>query len=89
MGSSPTSSTQAETVGAHEFRNRFGWYMQRAAAGETFNVTRRGKPYVRLTGPQDTLRPGDRLEPVHWTRHRGRVDPHKFRAVLARARRPA
>jgi prevent-host-death family protein len=35
-------------VGAHEFRNRFGWYMERAAAGEEFLVTRRGKPYVRL-----------------------------------------
>jgi prevent-host-death family protein len=56
VGSSPTSSTQGSTtVGAHEFRNRFGWYMQRAAAGEAFNVTRRGKPYVRLTGPQDSL----------------------------------
>lgn len=39
----------AVAVGANEFRNRFGWYMQRAAAGESFNVTRRGKPYVRLT----------------------------------------
>jgi antitoxin (DNA-binding transcriptional repressor) of toxin-antitoxin stability system len=25
--------------------------MERAAAGETFHVTRRGRPYVRLTGP--------------------------------------
>ena len=54
-GSSPPSSTPDEppesgsfTVGAHEFRNRFGWYMERAAAGEEFLVTRRGKPYVRL-----------------------------------------
>lgn len=37
-------------VGAHQFRNRFGRYMERAAAGETFHVTRRGKPYVTL-GP--------------------------------------
>ena len=37
-----------EVVGANPFRNRFGWYMQRAAAGETFLVTLRGKPYVRL-----------------------------------------
>jgi antitoxin (DNA-binding transcriptional repressor) of toxin-antitoxin stability system len=29
--------------------------MERAAAGETFNVTRRGKPYVRLTGPEGQL----------------------------------
>jgi prevent-host-death family protein len=53
VGSSPTGSTPLEsreiaTVGAHEFRNRFGWYMERAAAGEEFLVTRRGKPYVRL-----------------------------------------
>jgi prevent-host-death family protein len=52
-GSSPASSTQVptasgEVVGAHEFRNRFGWYMERAKAGEAFLVTRRGKPYVRL-----------------------------------------
>lgn len=39
-------------VGAHEFRNRFGQFMERAAAGETFHVTRRGKPYVRLTRAQ-------------------------------------
>ena len=43
----------AVTVGANEFRNHFGLYMQRAAAGETFNVTRRGKPYVRLSGPAE------------------------------------
>ncbi len=48
-------SANSTTVGAHEFRNRFGWYMERAAAGETFNVTRHGKPYVRLTGPQEAL----------------------------------
>ena len=53
-GSSPPSSTSClasreVTVGAHEFRNHFGWYMERAAAGERFRVTRHGKPYVRLT----------------------------------------
>jgi prevent-host-death family protein len=54
VGSSPTGSTRgsppAESieVGAHEFRNRFGWYMERASAGEEFLVTRRGKPKVRL-----------------------------------------
>jgi prevent-host-death family protein len=54
-GSSPVSSTpggqgekSTETVGAHIFRNHFGWYMERAAAGDRFLVTRRGKPYVRL-----------------------------------------
>ena len=53
-GSSPPSSISGSDagipleVGAHEFRNRFGWYMERAAAGEKFLVTRRGKPKVRL-----------------------------------------
>jgi prevent-host-death family protein len=40
------------TVGAHVFRNRFGYFMERAAAGENINVTRRGRPYVRMTGAQ-------------------------------------
>jgi len=42
-------------VGAHEYRERFGWYMERAAGGERFLITRRGKPYARLVPPQDQL----------------------------------
>ena len=38
----PTSSPI--TVGAHEYRAKLGWYMERAAAGESFLITRRGKP---------------------------------------------
>jgi prevent-host-death family protein len=57
-GSSPPSSTNQagsggpalEEVGAHQFRNYFGYYMERAAAGTEVLVRRRGKPYVRL-GP--------------------------------------
>ena len=57
-GSSPLSSTNrqvgvqpsSEEVGAHKFRNHFGYYMERAAAGTEILVSRRGKPYVRL-GP--------------------------------------
>ena len=55
VGSSPTSSTppaeaaHPTVIGAHEFRNRFGWYMERAAAGEPILITRRGKPHLRLT----------------------------------------
>jgi prevent-host-death family protein len=47
-------------VRANEFRRRFGWYMERSAAGEEFLVTRRGKPYVRLLPARDqlALRPG-------------------------------
>ena len=54
VGSNPTSSTPpsrgatVRAVGAHEFRNHFGYHMQRAAAGEEIVVTRRGKPLVRL-----------------------------------------
>jgi prevent-host-death family protein len=67
VGSSPTGSTDADPgncveVGAHDFRCRFGWYMERAAAGEEFLVTRRGKPYVRLVPADATIaRPQERL----------------------------
>jgi PD-(D/E)XK endonuclease len=55
-GSSPASSTPSEEcetteVGAHEFRNRFGWYFERASRGEDFLITRRRKPYARLGPP--------------------------------------
>ena len=56
-GSSPSSSTgpmiggSSHEVGAHEFRNHFGHYMERAAAGETILVRRRGKPYASLGPP--------------------------------------
>jgi prevent-host-death family protein len=51
-GSNPSSSTDARTVevGAHLFRNHFGYYMERAAAGTEILIRRRGKPYARL-GP--------------------------------------
>jgi prevent-host-death family protein len=54
VGSSPTGSTPVgagtggQQVGAHQFRNHFGWYMERTVAGEEILVTRRGKPCVRL-----------------------------------------
>jgi prevent-host-death family protein len=61
-GSSPASSTtrraasDAEVeVGANKFRRLFGWYMERAAAGEEFLVTRRGKPYVKLSPAAEPL----------------------------------
>lgn len=55
-GSSPSSSTRqpasnepgCEEVGAHKFRNHFGYYMERAAAGTEILIRRRGKPYARL-----------------------------------------
>jgi PD-(D/E)XK nuclease superfamily protein len=51
-GSSPASSTPSgstKIVGANRFRNHFGWYMERAAAGEIFHISRRGRPYVQLS----------------------------------------
>jgi prevent-host-death family protein len=39
-------------VGAHEFREKFGYWMERAAAGEEILITRRGRRYARL-GPPD------------------------------------
>jgi prevent-host-death family protein len=51
-GSSPPSSTPTAapvmSMGAHEFRNRFGYYMERAAAGHEIRVSRHGRPFVRL-----------------------------------------
>jgi len=42
----------SEEVGAHKFRNHFGYYMERAAAGTEILVSRRGKPYTRLCPAQ-------------------------------------
>ncbi len=56
-GSNPFSSIPREAaptfeeVGAHQFRNHFGYYMERAAAGAEILVRRRGKPYARLCPP--------------------------------------
>ncbi len=64
-GSSPVSSTsrssQFDHVGAYEFRNGLGTYLQRANAGQSFLITRRGKPYVRLVPPTGAT--PDRLPP--------------------------
>jgi len=35
-------------VGCHEFRNRFGHYLEQAAAGTEIDISRRGRPYARL-----------------------------------------
>ncbi len=61
-GSSPLSSTHdgvveppVESVGAHEFRNRFGLYLERAAGGREVLISRRGRPYARLCPPAADL----------------------------------
>jgi antitoxin (DNA-binding transcriptional repressor) of toxin-antitoxin stability system len=33
------------------FRLRCGWYMERARDGESFLITRRGRPHARLLPP--------------------------------------
>lgn len=48
----PSSEMTLEEVGAHKFRNHFGYYMEQAAAGAEILIRRRGKPYARL-GPAE------------------------------------
>lgn len=40
-----------EIVGAEEFGYRYARFLQRAAAGESFLVTRRGRPMARISPP--------------------------------------
>jgi antitoxin (DNA-binding transcriptional repressor) of toxin-antitoxin stability system len=66
-GSSPPSSTVSTEVGAHEFGERMGWYLERVGRGERFKITRRGKPFARL---ESAVSASDRPEPIG-----ERVDP--------------
>ena len=55
-GSSPLSSTSVApshelSLGAHEFRERFGYYMELAAAGEEILIRRHGRAFARLSPP--------------------------------------
>ena len=54
-GSSPLSSTtpavDVVTVGAEQFGYAYARFLQRAAAGESFLVTRRGRPMARVSPP--------------------------------------
>jgi prevent-host-death family protein len=60
-GSSPASSTSVTTppetleVGANQFRNHFGYYLEKAGEGHEVLVSRRGRPYVRLTPVEPPL----------------------------------
>jgi prevent-host-death family protein len=42
-------------VGCHEFRRRFGYYLDQAAAGHEVEVSRHGRPYVRLVPERPRL----------------------------------
>ena len=46
----PSASVSIE-VGAHEFRNRFGFYMEQAAEGAEILIQRRGRPHAKLGPP--------------------------------------
>jgi prevent-host-death family protein len=55
-GSSPASSTQdlgCIQVGSNEFRNRFGYYLERAAAGDEIHISRHHRPFARLLPAQN------------------------------------
>ena len=58
-GSSPLSSTPSSPdmlrVGANQFRNHFGYYLEQAGEGHEVLVSRRGRPYVRLSPVEPTL----------------------------------
>lgn len=60
-GSSPLSSTPSPaemvTIGAHELRERFGHWMERANAGDDVLVTRHGRPFVRIVPPEPSQPP--------------------------------
>jgi prevent-host-death family protein len=56
-GSSPLSSTPSTAdVGCHEFRNHFGYYLERAAGGDEIRISRRGRPYALLV-PAEPAQP--------------------------------
>jgi prevent-host-death family protein len=60
-GSSPPSSISTPPeravveTRAHQFRNHFGYYMERAAAGDEIHITRHGRPFARLMPPASLL----------------------------------
>jgi prevent-host-death family protein len=42
-------------TGSNEFRNHFGYYMERAASGAEIHISRHGRPFARLLPAQDQL----------------------------------
>jgi prevent-host-death family protein len=42
-------------VGSNQFRNHFGYYLERAAAGDEILIRRHGRPYARLVPVQPRL----------------------------------
>jgi prevent-host-death family protein len=52
LHSSPPETLQ---VGANQFRNHFGYYLEKAGEGHEVLVSRRGRPYVRLSPVEPRL----------------------------------
>ena len=61
-GSSPLSSTsksaETECLGADEFGKAYARFLQRAASGEEFLISRRGRPMARLSPVDNDTPPG-------------------------------
>jgi antitoxin (DNA-binding transcriptional repressor) of toxin-antitoxin stability system len=59
VGSSPTSSTPSPehlvVVGANQFRDRFGYWTERASSGDQILITRHGRPLAHLGPPHPQL----------------------------------
>ena len=52
LSSTSTSPTDVATIGSHEFRNRFGYHLEQAAAGRSVVITRHGRPFASLGPPE-------------------------------------
>jgi antitoxin (DNA-binding transcriptional repressor) of toxin-antitoxin stability system len=85
-GSSPVSSTPSPDsdgseimVGAHEFRNQLGFWMQRVAAGDEVVITRRGRRFARLTLPDPQLATTDTSSAAETAADPAAPDPHTAR----------
>jgi prevent-host-death family protein len=78
----PPRLRKVAEVGAHVFRNHFGWYMQRAHAGEEILITRRGRPHARLGPPHPQLgAPSQPLASENGDASGGRIDaPGPYRS---------
>jgi hypothetical protein len=48
VASTADTDEKVVQVGAHQFRNHFGHYMEQAAKGTEVQVSRHGRPFVRL-----------------------------------------
>jgi prevent-host-death family protein len=55
---SPQLHSSSVHIGSNEFRDRFGHYLERAAAGDEISISRHGRPYARLVPAQPSLAAG-------------------------------